>query len=1009
MPRFAHIETFTNLPANMIAGIGDMLICMQGGNRVLYTATRSGGGVVAFDIDGAMTVSDQLSFNVTSQLPVAPRLDLIQVNNLPYLVVSGANQTTLVSYRIAEAGTIGGALRPAGGPVGVTSAQEVVGLGGSTFVYAARTNDGSICGYRMAGDGTLTLVQDLALGDDLQGVNIADMARMELGGSQFLAVASPATDSISLLRIAADGTLTLADRIGAANGLGIADPGTVRALTAYGTSYLLVGSGSSSSLTVFAVSESGGLAVRDHLIDTLDTRFQGVGAVETFSFNGRHFVLAGGGDGGISLFELLPDGQLVLGALMLDTPGMALDAITALAIQPKATGVEIFVGGETSGITRLGLDLTTIRAPLLGTGTADDLNGSAFDDLIWAGAGDDLVRGGAGDDTLVDGTGSDQLYGGAGADLFVLTTDGASDVIRDFQPGIDRLDLSGWGRLYAAVDLGFVATSYGARVTYGAEVLEIYSSNGLPLSLVQLLAASPFALWHGRAALVTGSGAFLGTAYSDYVWGSANADTFFATYGNDTIFGDTGQDLIDFSAIGEAVDVDLLIGTGAFASGSQQVYSGIEAIIGSAFGDMLRGSDAADGLVGGAGGDLLAGRGGNDTLSGGEGDDSLVGGAGADRLDGGSGNDLVSYSSATGAVRADLYSAANTWGDAGGDVFSGIETLAGSNFGDQLLGDAEANTILGMAGNDYLVGRAGNDTLDGGDGNDSLAGGPGADLMIGQQGTDLAYYWDAVAGVRADLYAPAWTWGDAAGDQFQGIENLAGTNYNDQLLGDTSANWISGLWGDDYLVGRAGDDQLLGGGGSDTLDGGAGNDSLSGGLGADRFYGGEGIDLAYFWDATGPVRADLFSPSWTWGEAAGDTFQAVEQLAGSKFGDQLLGDHGANWISGLDGNDHLVGRGGADTLVGGAGADTLDGGAGADCFVFDGGNDRILAFALGEDRLRLDPRFSDSSPAAIAALLQAAVANVNENSVTLVFGTGNSLCIQGLSDAQALVGSFDLA
>lgn len=1009
MPQFTHVETFTTLPLNMISGIGDMLISTQGGNRMLYAATRAGGGVVAFDIHGAMTVADQLSFNVTSQLPVAPTLDLIQVSSLPYLVVSGANQTTLVSYRIEGAGTIGGAFRPPGGPVGVTSAQEVVVLGGSTYVYAARANDGSICAYRMAGNGTLTLMQDLALGDDSQGVNIANMTRITVGGSQFLSVTSPATDSVSLLRIGTDGTLGLADRIGAANGLGIADPGAVKALTAYGTSFLVVGSGASSSLTVLAISETGALSLRDHLIDTLDTRFQGVGAVETFTFNGRPFVLAGGGDGGLNLFELLPEGRLVLSAQILDTPGMALEAITALAVQPTVAGIEIFVGGEGGGITRLALALTALRAPLLGTAAADDLAGGTADDLIWAGAGDDLLRGGAGDDILADGTGSDQLYGGAGADLFVLAADGAADAIRDFQPGIDRLDLSGWAPLLDLSELAVTSTVWGAQVTYGTEILDISSANGLPLSLAQVQAALPFALWHARSVIVTSTGAFLGTPYGDYVGGSANADTFLATLGYDTIHGDAGFDTIDYSAIGEPVDVDLLNGVGAFASGSRQVYSGVEALVGSAFGDTLRGGNAADGLMGGGGGDLLAARGGNDSVAGGVGDDTLDGGAGADVLDGGSGNDLVTYLNATGAVRADLYAPAWTWGDAGGDIFIGIEILAGSNFGDQLLGDADANTILGMAGNDYLVGRAGNDTLDGGDGNDSLAGGPGADLMIGQQGTDLAYYWDAMAGVRADLYAPTWTWGDAAGDQFQGIENLAGTNYNDQLLGDTSANWISGLWGDDYLVGRAGDDQLLGGGGSDTLDGGAGNDSLSGGLGADRFYGGEGIDLAYFWDATGPVRADLLSPSWTWGEAAGDTFQAVEQLAGSKFGDQLLGDHGANWISGLDGNDHLVGRGGADTLVGGAGADTLDGGAGADCFVFDGGNDRILAFAVGEDRLRLDPRFSDSSPAAIAALLQAAVANVNENSVTQVFGMGNSLCILGLSDAQALVGSFDLA
>jgi serralysin len=63
--------------------------------------------------------------------------------------------------------------------------------------------------------------------------------------------------------------------------------------------------------------------------------------------------------------------------------------------------------------------------------------------------GNDNLRGGKGADVLVGGLGSDTLIGGLGADVFVFADpldsvagDGR-DVIQDFKPSLDRMDLSG--------------------------------------------------------------------------------------------------------------------------------------------------------------------------------------------------------------------------------------------------------------------------------------------------------------------------------------------------------------------------------------------------------------------------------------------------------------------------------------------------------------------------------------------------------------------------------------
>ena len=85
---------------------------------------------------------------------------------------------------------------------------------------------------------------------------------------------------------------------------------------------------------------------------------------------------------------------------------------------------------------------------LKGGGGDDILNGATGDDVLFGNGGNDLLQGGAGDDVLAGGLGIDNLYGNAGADRFVFYTIGESkvqggawDLIQDFEPGLDTIDL----------------------------------------------------------------------------------------------------------------------------------------------------------------------------------------------------------------------------------------------------------------------------------------------------------------------------------------------------------------------------------------------------------------------------------------------------------------------------------------------------------------------------------------------------------------------------------------
>ena len=77
----------------------------------------------------------------------------------------------------------------------------------------------------------------------------------------------------------------------------------------------------------------------------------------------------------------------------------------------------------------------------------DQIFGGSGDDLLFGGSGNDLILGDAGDDLLWGGVGNDRLtidtQSSSGRNTFVLTANGGTDRITDFQVGVDSIGLSG--------------------------------------------------------------------------------------------------------------------------------------------------------------------------------------------------------------------------------------------------------------------------------------------------------------------------------------------------------------------------------------------------------------------------------------------------------------------------------------------------------------------------------------------------------------------------------------
>lgn len=197
--------------------------------------------------------------------------------------------------------------------------------------------------------------------------------------------------------------------------------------------------------------------------------------------------------------------------------------------------------------------------------------------------------------------------------------------------------------------------------------------------------------------------------------------------------------------------------------------------------------------------------------------------------------------------RADI----SYWAHEGSAFYGGTaaaDRILGSHLDQRLGGGAGADFIDGGAGSDLLFGDSDNDTLavsvanpgeldrlDGGDDNDtatfeSLSGSIFVDLVMNGGEARMS-----------DASSPPTT-ADRLIATLTNLENVAGTQFDDQLLGDDAANRLYGNAGNDLLDGRSGNDVLYGGAGNDTLLGYLGDDTLSGGTGADHLEGGAGND-----------------------------------------------------------------------------------------------------------------------------------------------------------------------
>ncbi|WP_259744418.1 Ig-like domain-containing protein, partial [Pseudomonas protegens] len=174
-----------------------------------------------------------------------------------------------------------------------------------------------------------------------------------------------------------------------------------------------------------------------------------------------------GGNGNDLLFSG-PGNDLLDGGPGIDTASYA-HATAAVTVSLGLVGAQNTLGAGTDTLTGI--------ENLVGSSYNDTLTGDGNANVITGGLGNDVLNGGGGDDLLIGGMGNNTLTGGSGSDTFQwLLGNNGHDVVTDFTPGTDKLDLSqllqGENATSASLDdyLHFKVTGSGATLVTSIDV-----------------------------------------------------------------------------------------------------------------------------------------------------------------------------------------------------------------------------------------------------------------------------------------------------------------------------------------------------------------------------------------------------------------------------------------------------------------------------------------------------------------------------------------------------------
>jgi len=532
---FQHIWTQSNGAENYIIALGDIAVHDAQDAQVIYAASGIDGGVSVRTAQTAELI-DYAAFSKATGLPAPRQLKVIEAKDTSALIAIGQYGELIDGWEIERDGRLGAA-QPftlvGGGPGGFSDFEQLRIGTEDVFVTTSRFSNGLEVWTR---DGsTLTQTGQAQSSAFLRAGSVQSLAVANPEGVPIVLAASHDQDDLLAFEVTAGGGLGSPTRLDLRDGLFIDTPTLIEVVEVAGQSFAILGSAGSNSLSVIEIFPKGQMRVTHQINDIAETHFAGVAALEVLETPAGVFVLTTGTDNGLTLMTLGTDGVLVhVGSMEDEMRAMALQNTAGLEMVWRDGGLNIYVTGKVEdtdqiggrGITYLRVDDVADAVPQVQTG------------------------------------GVDHVYvGTTGIDLFRLSNSAEDQIIQDYDPDMDQLDLSQIGQIHDISDVTISHNQNGSVIQLGDAQVTVFTDDGSFLNTQDMESSDLRDLWHVDIKPLVPANS-LSPVQIPWLIGAGSMDP-------DLLDGRGGADIL----LGQAPDVE-------FDAASAQVYRLYRAILG---------------------------------------------------------------------------------------------------------------------------------------------------------------------------------------------------------------------------------------------------------------------------------------------------------------------------------------------------------------------------------------------------------------------------------------------
>jgi hypothetical protein len=450
--QLSHVMTQTVGQEKHMIGLGDLVAYEIDGEVIIYTASAMAGGVTARAVNANLATRNSADYGTVQGLDAQRQLTISEMDGDAVLMAVGRYGDQIEAWQIDAKGDLAEqkTLTMTGGNLDALTGMVDLSVNGThMFVTASRNSDGLEVWTRDS-----TMLEATGKGATSAFVKagaVQDLAMAMPNGVPYVMAISTDTNDLMAFEVLSEGVLGPPTRLDARDGLYISTPPVLEVVEYGGQSYAIVGAAGSSSISVVVIDENGRMDVTSQVNDTRTTFFNDLVALETLEAEGHVFVLAAGSDNGITLMTLALGGTLShVVSLDDEMREMALLDPGGLKMVWRDGGLDAFVTGQVldqdgarRGITQLRIDDAAIGLP------QPQQPDSKF-----------------------------VFQGTSGVDVFVLQDTTTRQVVYDFEVGVDRLDMSLFGRVYDIDELTVTSRFNGIEFGLGDALVKLISHDG---------------------------------------------------------------------------------------------------------------------------------------------------------------------------------------------------------------------------------------------------------------------------------------------------------------------------------------------------------------------------------------------------------------------------------------------------------------------------------------------------------------------------------------------------